>query len=254
MRFHGNQFSKPTTPRIEAKRSDRRCNSRIIRISNKQNNICLLSLWRYRTGTLLISSSFATVFALSPWIIKSLHQVAWDNLPLSSQKLVYYRKPKHQRRRPLQIRYLKKKSEFALPQSNFIALIPSCLIRQTFFFFARARARALPVLNLNMDGGKSFYYPWSEEKERLLAVYSSTKREIRYFHVLVAQRRLRNVHDARLTLLGPTIVGNGRVISGRMANRLVSRFGTNHKRSFAWSYWLCIYTEWLSKYSILWGS
>ena len=94
----------------------------------------------------------------------------------------------------------KKKSEFALPQSNFIALIPSCLIRQTFFFFARARA--LPVLNLNMDYGKSFYYPWSEEKERLLAVYSSTKREIRYFHVLVAQRRLRNVHDARLTLLG----------------------------------------------------
>ena len=142
MRVHGNQFSKRTTPRIEAKRSDRRCNSRIIRISNKQNNICLLSLWRYRTGTLLISSSFATVFALSPWIIKSLHQVAWDNLPLSSQKLVYYRQPKHQRRRPLQIRYLKKKSEFALPQSNFIALIPSCLIRQTFFFCARARARA----------------------------------------------------------------------------------------------------------------
>ena len=141
MRFHGNQFSKRTTPRIEAKRSDRRCNSRIIRISNKQNNICLLSLWRYRTGTLLISSSFATVFALSPWIIKSLHQVAWDNLPLSSQKLVYYRESKHQRRRPLQIRYLKKKSEFALPQSNFIALIPSCLIRQTFFFFC-ARARA----------------------------------------------------------------------------------------------------------------
>ena len=107
--FHGNQFSKRTTPRIEAKRSDRRCNSRIIRISNKQNNICLLLLWRYRTGTLLISSSFATVFALSPWIIKSLHQVAWDNLPLSSQKLVYYREPKHQRRWPLQIRYLKKK-------------------------------------------------------------------------------------------------------------------------------------------------
>ena len=141
MRFHGNQFSKRTTPRIEAKRSDRRCNSRIIRISNKQNNICLLSLWRYRTGTPLISSSFATVFALSPWIIKSLHQVAWDNSPLSSQKLVYYRESKHQRRRPLQIRYLKKKSEFALPQSNFIALIPSCLIGQTFFFFfLRARA------------------------------------------------------------------------------------------------------------------
>ena len=31
-------------------------------------------------------SSFASVFALSPWIIKRLHQVAWDNLPLSSQK------------------------------------------------------------------------------------------------------------------------------------------------------------------------
>ena len=32
-------------------------------------------------------SSLATVFALSPWIIKSLHQVAWDNVPLYSQKL-----------------------------------------------------------------------------------------------------------------------------------------------------------------------
>ena len=255
MRFHGNQFSKRTTPRIEAKRSDRRCNSRIIRISNKQNNICLLSLWRYRTGTLLISSSFAAVFALSPWIIKSLHQVAWDNLPLSSQKLVYYRELKHQRRRPLQIRYLKKK-KWIRAASVKLYRAYSILFNSSnvLFFCARARARALPVLNLNMDYGKSFYYPWSEEKERLLAVYSSTKREIRYFHVLVAQRRLRNVHDARLKLLGPTIVGNGRVISGRMANRLVSRFGTNHKRSFAWSYWLCIYTEWLSKYSILWGS
>ena len=81
----------------------------------------------------VISSSFATVFALSPWIIKSLHQVAWDNLPLSSQKLVYYRELKHQWRRRLQ------KSEFALPQSNFIALIPSCLIhKKCFFFFAHA--------------------------------------------------------------------------------------------------------------------
>ena len=110
--------------------------------------------------TVISCSSFATVFALSPWIIKSLHQVAWENLPLSSQKLVHYRELKHQRRRPLQIRYLKKKSEFALPQSNFIALIPSYLISSNVLFLrARARARALPVLNLNMDGGKSFYYP-----------------------------------------------------------------------------------------------
>ena len=57
--------------------------------------------------TVISCSSFASVFALSPWIIKSLHQVAWDNLPLSSQKLVYYRE--QQRRRRLQKRYLKKK-------------------------------------------------------------------------------------------------------------------------------------------------
>ena len=140
MRFHGNQFSKRTTPRIEAKRSDRRCNSRIIRISNKQNNICLLSLWRYRTGTLLTSSSFATVFALSPWIIKSLHQVAWDNLPLSSQKLVYYREPKHQRRRPLQIRYLKKKWIRAASVKLYRAY--SILFNSSNVLFLRARARA----------------------------------------------------------------------------------------------------------------
>ena len=170
MRFHGNQFSKRTTPRIEAKRSDRRCNSRIIRISNKQNNICLLSLWRYRTGTLLISSSFATVFALSPWIIKSLHQVAWDNLPLSSQKLVYYRESKHQRRRPLQIRYLKKKKWIRAASVKLYRAYSILFNSSNVLFFARARARALPVLNLNMDCGKSFYYLWSEEKERLLAV------------------------------------------------------------------------------------
>ena len=100
-------------------------------------------------------SSFASVFALSPWIIKRLHQVAWDNLPLSSQKLLYYRELKHQRRRRLQKRYLKKNSEFALSQSNFNALIPSCLIRRTCFFL---RARACTPLTK------------SEEKERLLAV------------------------------------------------------------------------------------
>ena len=151
------------------KGSDRRCNSRIIGISNKRNNICLLLLWRYRTGTLLISSSFATVFALSPWIIKSLHQVAWDNLPLSSQKLVYYRESKHQRRRPLQIRYFKKK-KWIRAASVKLYRAYSILFNSSNVFFLRARARALPVLNLNMDYGKSFYYPWSEEKERLLVL------------------------------------------------------------------------------------
>ena len=141
MRFHGNQFSKRTTPRIEAKRSDRRCNSRIIRISNKQNNICLLSLWRYRTGTLLTFSSFATVFALSPWIIKSLHQVAWDNLPLSSQKLVYYGEPKHQRQRPLQIRYLNKtwiRAASVKLHRAYSILLNSSKVFFFIFFCARA--------------------------------------------------------------------------------------------------------------------
>ena len=129
------QESKPV------KGSDRRCNSRIIGISNKRNNICLLSLWRYRTGTLLISSSFATVFALSPWIIKSLHQVAWDNLPLSSQKLVYYRELKHQRRRPLQIRYLKKKWIRAATVKLYRAYSILFNSSNVFFFFFFARAR-----------------------------------------------------------------------------------------------------------------
>ena len=61
-------------------------------------------------------SSFATALTLSPWIIKSLHQVAWDNLPFSSHKLVYYRELTHQRRRRLQKRY--KFFFFLLPLLN----------------------------------------------------------------------------------------------------------------------------------------
>ena len=71
---------KKTTPRIEATRSDRRCNSRIIRISNNKKFIYMFTftLKVSNKHPLISCSSFATVFALSPWIIKSLHWVAWD--------------------------------------------------------------------------------------------------------------------------------------------------------------------------------
>ena len=65
--------------------------------------------------------------------------------------------------------------------SSFIALIPSRLIRQMLANF----------LELNSKG---LYDCSRKEKESCCLVFpSSTKREIRHFHVVVVQRRLRNV-------------------------------------------------------------
>ena len=65
--------------------------------------------------------------------------------------------------------------------SNFIALIPSRLIRQMLANF----------LELNSKG---LYQSSGKEKENCCFVFpSSTKREIWYFHVVVVERRLRNV-------------------------------------------------------------
>ena len=62
---------------------------------------------------------------------------------------------------------------------NFIVLIPSRLIRQMLANF----------LELNSDG---LYQSSGKEKKCYLMLPSSTKREIRHFHVVVVQRRLRN--------------------------------------------------------------
>ena len=69
--------------------------------------------------------------------------------------------------------------------SNFIALIPSRLIRQMLANF---------FLTLNSNGlcqnsGK-------EKESRCLVCTSSKKREIRYFHVVVVQWRQRNVQKS----------------------------------------------------------
>ena len=47
--------------------------------------------------------------------------------------------------------------------------------------------------------------------------------------------------------------GGGLAISGRLANRLVSRFGSNNTELLrAWGYWPYVFAGWLSKYSIRW--
>ena len=79
---------------------------------------------------------------------------------------------KQRRRRRLRLRKRHLKSEFALHQV-FIAFIPSCSIRETLAFF----------LELN---SKRLYRSSVKEKQSGCLVFtSSTKREIRYFHVVV---------------------------------------------------------------------
>ena len=69
--------------------------------------------------------------------------------------------------------------------SNLIALIPSRLIRQMLAIF---------FLELNSKG---LHQSSGKEKESCCLVFpSSTKREIRHFHVVVVQRRLRNVQKS----------------------------------------------------------
>ena len=68
-----------------------------------------------------------------------------------------------------------------LAASNFIALIPSRLIRQMLGEFLWMNSKGL-------------FQSSGKEKENCCFVFpSSTKREIRHFHVVVVQRRQRNV-------------------------------------------------------------
>ena len=96
---------------------------------------------------------------------------------------------KQQRRRRLRKRHLK--SEFALLQtlSRLFHLVYFVKCWQMF-------------LELNSKG---LYQSSGKEKESCCLVFpSSTKREIRHFHVVVVQRRLRNVQkkgDVRVKLL-----------------------------------------------------
>ena len=68
--------------------------------------------------------------------------------------------------------------------SNFIALIPSPLIRQMLVIFLTLNSKGL-----HQSSGK--------EKESCRLLFpSSTKREIRQFHVVVVQQRQRNVQKS----------------------------------------------------------
>ena len=91
------------------------------------------------------------------------------------------RKLKQQRRRWLRKRHLK--SEFALLQTL------SCLFHLVYFV-----KRRQSFLELNSKG---LYQSSRKEKESCcLVLPSSTKCEIRHFHVVVVQRRLRNVQKS----------------------------------------------------------
>ena len=96
------------------------------------------------------------------------------------------RELKQQGRRRLRKRHLK--SEFALPQTlsplfHLVSFVKCC----QFF------------LELNSKG---LYQSSGKEKESCFLVFlSSTKREIRHFHVEVVQRRLRNVQKSAMQVL-----------------------------------------------------
>ena len=93
----------------------------------------------------------------------------------------FFSELKQQRRRRLGKRHLK--SEFALPQtlSRLFQLVQFVKCWQFF-------------LELN---SKRLYQSSGKEKESRCLVFTSfTKREIRYFHVVVVQRRQRNVQTS----------------------------------------------------------
>ena len=97
----------------------------------------------------------------------------------------YNRELKQQQRRRLRKRHLK--SEFALPQtlSRLFHLVYFVKCWQMF-------------LELNSKG---LYQSSGKEKESCCLVFpSSTKREIRHFHVVVVQRRLRNEQKKALCM------------------------------------------------------
>ena len=88
---------------------------------------------------------------------------------------------KQLRRRRIQKRHLKKWIRAA---SNFIALVPSRLIRQMLAFF----------LEVNFKG---LYQSSRKEKDSCRLVFPfSKKREMRHFNVVSVQRRLRNVQKS----------------------------------------------------------
>ena len=69
-------------------------------------------------------------------------------------------------------------------KSRFITLIPSRLICYMWVVF---------ILEMNAEGR---YKSSGKETESCLVFTSSTKREIKHFHVVVVQRRLRNVQKS----------------------------------------------------------
>ena len=96
------------------------------------------------------------------------------------------RELKQEGRRRLRKRHLK--NEFALPQTlsrlfHLVSFVKCCQI----------------FLELNSKG---LYQSSGKEKESFFLVFpSSTKREIRHFHVEVVQRRLRNVQKSAMQVL-----------------------------------------------------
>ena len=109
----------------------------------------------------------------------------WEKPPFSPPFLGHKREFKHQRRRRLRTKTSLKK--WIRAASNFMALIPSRLIRQ--------------MLSKGLDlNSKGLYQSSGKEKESCCLVFPfSTKREIKQFHVVVVRRRQRNVQKAWCT-------------------------------------------------------
>ena len=103
---------------------------------------------------------------------KKVHCLCWSNREL-----------KQRRRRRQRKRHLKRWIRTA---SNFIALIPSRLIRQSKCWQI--------FLELNSKG--QYQSPGKEKESCCLVFTSSAKREIRHFHVVVGQRRQRKVQKS----------------------------------------------------------
>ena len=94
----------------------------------------------------------------------------------------FFSELKQQRRRRLGKRHVKK---WIRSTSNFIALIPTRTIRQMLVIFSGAEFK------------KTVSEFRKRKRKSLLSSFtSSTKREIRHFHVVVVQRRQRNVQKS----------------------------------------------------------
>ena len=94
----------------------------------------------------------------------------------------FFSELKQQRRRRLGKRHVKK---WIRSTSNFIALIPTRTIRQMLVIFSGAEFK------------KTVWEFRKRKRKSLLSSFTSfTKREIRHFHVVVVQRRQRNVQTS----------------------------------------------------------